>query len=125
DPMHPQIHSLTFTMAPGPHSWDTFRHILVRGIDDYLVEGFHKANLTLTASGGGYSLSSQIVVDIADNDTPGVRIIESNGSTNVIEYTDGAFGTTQVDNAGFPRNDSYQIVLTAPPTQDVTVNIVS
>jgi Ca2+-binding RTX toxin-like protein len=128
NPAHPQIHSLTFTAAAGPNSWDTFRHILVRGIDDHLVEGFHKADLTFTASGGNYAnISNLITADIADNDSPGVRVIESNGSTNVIEYTSGAFGTTatQVDNVGFPRIDSYQLVLTSQPTADVIVNVVS
>jgi hypothetical protein len=121
DPTHPQIFQVTFDGS----TYSTFRHVLVRGIDDGVVEGFAKSDLTLTAAGGGYTgLSSLIVADIADNDSPGVRVIESGGSTNVVEFTDGRFGVSAAS-AGFPRNDQYQVVLTSAPSQPVTVTITS
>ena len=122
------ITSLTFSAG----NYDQFRHLLVRGIDDHVVEGFHKADLTLAASGANYDhVSDLIVTDIADNDSPGVRIIESDGSTKAIEFTSGEFPgfggvtQTQADAAGMPYGDKFQIVLTSAPTQDVTVTVNS
>ncbi len=118
------ITSLTFDDT----NYSDFRHILVRGNQDLIVEGFHKADLTLTASGGGYDgVSKLIVADIADDDYPGVRIIESNGTTDVIEFTGGDFGVLQatVDAAGLPYKDNYLVELTAAPTHAVTVDIVA
>ena len=54
-----------------------------------IVEGFHKADLTLAPSSslsvgatayGGFLA----VVDVADDDYVGVRVLESDGSTNVL-----------------------------------------
>src|SRR5207247_11083983 len=109
----------------------------VRGIDDAVVEGFHKADLGLTASGTAAYANGKttLTADIADNDYPGVRIMESDGSTDVIEFVTGPrpsnisgdFSVTQA-NANlyeFPYNDSYQIELTQQPTSDVTIRVVS
>src|SRR5262249_55979071 len=118
------ITSLTFDSG----NFDQFRHILVRGIDDLVKEGFHKSDLTLSASGGGYSnVSALLVTDITDNQAPGVRITESNGSTDVIEFTNGGFGvsTAMADATNAPWTDTYQVVLTQAPTDNVTVNLVS
>jgi len=54
------------------------------------------------------ALADRIVVDIADNEVASVVVIESDGSTDVIEG-----GVT----------DTYQMVLTKAPTEDVTINI--
>ena len=48
------------------------------------------------------------IVSVIDNDAPGVMIISSGGSTEVVEG-----GST----------DTYQVVLTYPPTQDVTIHL--
>ncbi len=122
------ITSLTFTNA----SWDDFQTVKVLAVDDGVVEGFHKSDLILTATSGDSAfdgLSSSLVVDIADNERPGVRIIESGGRTNVVEFTDGRFGVSAAvaDAAGFPRADSYQVVLSQQPAagETVTVHLLS
>jgi Ca2+-binding RTX toxin-like protein len=128
-----EITSLKFTKD----SWDDYQTVKVVAFDDGAVEGFHKVDLKLVASGGGYDkasggkadVSRGFSVDVADNDYVGVRIIESDGSTDVIEFTNGLFGvnTATADGKGFPRLDSYQVLLTQAPAfgETVTVNIVA
>jgi len=58
-----------------------------------------------------------IDVKIADNDAPGVLIIESDGFTDVIEAS-----------LGIPvsfTHDTYTVALTKPPTDNVTIEIVA
>jgi hypothetical protein len=121
------------------------------------VEGFHKSVLRLEASQSTElaeynGVDSSLVVDIWDDEVAGVLVLESNGSTNVIERGDGDFdGATntpafyadstinQAANSayGIPAvnltqefdlaRDSYTIVLTkAPkPGETVTVNLIA
>ncbi len=80
--------------------------------DDANVELQENIVLNLEA-GNGYSLDTNndsAQLTIVDNDIAGVSIIESNGST-------------QVSEAG--TSDTYQIVLTAQPEENVTVTIES
>jgi len=53
-------------------------------------------------------ISDRVVAQIGDNEVAGVFVIESDGSTDVIEG-----GLT----------DTYQVVLTREPTQEVTINV--
>lgn len=107
-----QITSLTFNAT----NFDDFQKVRVQAFDDGLVEGFHKADLVLGASGGAYNgVSRTIVASIADNDAPGVRIIESDGSTNVIEFDPALAPPGAPAAAGFPMIDTYQVVLTQAP----------
>jgi len=116
-----EITQLTFTQS----NFNTVRTIKVVAFNDAVVEGFHRSDLVLSASGGGYTdVSRTFVVDIADNDAPGVRIIQSDGSTNVIEF-DESSGVAPLGT--FPKNDTYQVVLTKAPElgETVTVNILA
>jgi hypothetical protein len=81
--------------------------------DDSLDENNETASLTLGAPsdtfGGG--LTAQVAaatLTIEDNDTAGVTVSESGGSTDVTEG-----GAT----------DSYTVVLTSQPTHDVTITL--
>ena len=62
---------------------------------------------------------------IADDNTVGVRVTESNGSTNVIEYQNGDFGVSQSAAAGqgFPFQDTYIVSLTKAPAPGETIEI--
>src|SRR5205823_3948866 len=62
------------------------------------------------AAGYDGTLVKDTVVDIYDNDAPAVLILQSDGSTDVAEG-----GAT----------DSYQVVLTTQPTQNVVVHLDS
>ncbi|MCB1175190.1 MAG: hypothetical protein KDK39_16565 [Leptospiraceae bacterium] len=99
---------LTFT----PLNWASAQTITVSAIDDSSIEGSHAAviqhtSVSLDPAFNGLSLSS-ISVSITDNDSAGVSISESGGSTAVSE------------SSGY---DSYNVVLTAAPTASVTVSL--
>ena len=75
-------------------------------------------------SAPGYA-SYLSTVTIADDHNLGVRVTESNGSTNVIEYQNRDFGlgagTALAD--GLPFEDSYTIALTQAPAAGETIRI--
>jgi hypothetical protein len=75
-----KITQLTFDAG----TWSTNRTVWVKAINDGVVENFHKGDLALHLNGYRDYLTS---VDIGDNNYPGVRIVESNGSTTVAEST--------------------------------------
>ena len=75
-------------------------------IDDGVVENFHHGDLTLSVGVGGYRPYATNV-DIGDNNYPGVRIIESNGSTTVAESTTHEIGVAESIATGYPNTDSY------------------
>ncbi|OCR02748.1 hypothetical protein BCD67_17930 [Oscillatoriales cyanobacterium USR001] len=81
-------------------------------VDDASVEGAETATLTLSNPSAGMTLGTTTTqnVTIADNDSPGVTITESAGSTNVTEG-----GAT----------DTYTVVLNTQPTANVTIAINS
>jgi len=113
---------LTFSSNDGDsNAWNKTQTVYVFGTDDSLTEGFHKSNLTLIANGGGYSdVESSIVVDIADNEVALAMILETDGTTDVVE-TGNFFNT-----GGEPvpaTTDTYQVVLSRAPTDDVTVKL--
>ena len=123
-----QVTELVFTSA----NWNMFKTLTVKAVDDLVVEGFHKADLTLTVTGASGTtayngVTALTVVDLADDEWPGVRVLESNGSTNVIEFDPVNHGVTEAGAvaAGFPKSDTYQIVLTRAPaeTDPVTITV--
>ncbi|TMB63883.1 MAG: hypothetical protein E6J51_10410, partial [Chloroflexi bacterium] len=78
---------LTFTAS----NWNIFQTVSVRAAaDDQVVRGFHKSDLrarvTDLANSGRYA-DYTTTVSVADDNVPGVRVIETDGSTNVIEFT--------------------------------------
>jgi hypothetical protein len=73
-------------------NWKDAVEVFIFGVQDELVEGLHKPKMTLTANGGGYTnVVSSVVVDLWDDEAPGVLVIESNGTTDVIETGHGNF----------------------------------
>lgn len=99
--------NLTFTTA----DWNTPQTVSLNAFDDLVAEGSHSGPITHTSlsTDSDYDSASvaPVIVDITDNDTPELLIIES-GSTDVFE--DGAV-------------DSYNLVLATEPTADVVVTI--
>src|SRR5438132_2807271 len=64
-------------------------------------------------------------VSIADDNWYGVRVVESNGGTSVIEYKDGDDGLaqTQAYSDKFPFQDSYQVSLSKQPAPNQTIRV--
>jgi hypothetical protein len=100
--------SVTFTTA----NWNVPQLINVTAVDDAIDEGLHTASLNHTVSSTDSEYNGvpvpEVVVSITDNDKAGVTIIESGGKT---EAAEGGAG------------DSYQMVLDAQPTGDVTITL--
>jgi len=99
---------LTFTTI----NWATPQVVTVNALDDDLAEGLHSGAVAHTATSTDLNYNNILIPDviasITDNDTAGVEITESDGTTNVSE--DGA-------------TDSYQVVLTSEPTADVRIDL--
>src|SRR5207302_534081 len=91
-------------------------------VDDGVVRGFHKSDLVGTAPGYMDYVST---VSIADDNWYGVRVVESNGGTSVIEYKDGDDGLeqTQAYSDKFPFQDSYQVSLSKQPAPNQTIRV--
>lgn len=100
--------SVTFTSA----NWSQWQTIAVTAVDDLANEGGHRATITheVGSSDSGYQLvpTRALTASITDNDAPGVLLGESNGETRVAEG--GA-------------EDSYTVVLTKRPSEDVIVTL--
>ncbi|MEZ6125267.1 MAG: NF038122 family metalloprotease [Planctomycetaceae bacterium] len=99
---------LTFTVG----TWDTPQTVTVTAVDDSAAEGNHTGTIThavtsVDAAYDGFAVAN-VVANITDNDTPGVTIVESGGSTDVIE------GHT---------TDTYTVVLDSVPSADVTITV--
>ncbi len=96
---------VTFTAANTPVT------IYVQGFDDTAVEGSTYDTIThavLSGDSAGYTTGLVIApasVLVDDNDTPTVRVIETDGGTHVVEAGD---------------TDSYQVVLGSNPCAGVT-----
>ena len=98
--------------------------VTLTAVDDAVVEGFHKSDVTLVASGAAPYAGKQalLVADVADNEVPGVLVLETDGSTNVVEVDSGvSVGSTA------PWLDTYQVVLTKQPGvgEIVTVKVLA
>ncbi len=101
--------SLTFTGA----NWNVPQVVTVTAVNDAVVEGAHVSTIV---TGAAVSMDPNynglnppdITVNITDNDTAGVTVVQSGGSTNVSE----AGGT-----------DSFTVVLNSQPTANVVVTV--
>ena len=103
---------LTFTST----NWETPQLVQVQANQDAAVEGTHFGAIVHSSTSGDADFQDlpidDLVVTINDDDTlgPGVLIDISGGTTEVTE-------TALID--------TYDVVLNSPPTDDVTVTIVS
>ncbi len=92
---------------------DNFREpqtVVVTAVDDSLAEGTHAALIEHQASIASLGLNrvyESVTAVITDNDSASVNLVESSGSTAVVEG-----GAT----------DTYTVVLSSPPTSDVTLS---
>lgn len=109
-----QVEGDVTTVVFTSDNWDTPQTVTISAIDDFVAEGDHTGTVshTVTSDDADYDGlgADDVVVNVADNDTAGVVITESGGSTNVSE--DG-------------QTDTYTVVLTSQPTANVTVFITT
>ena len=102
--------TLTFTSA----NWSSPQAVEVKAVNDTTVDGYAFGSITHTVAdgdGGAYQRSMAIdtvSVLVADNDTPGVEIIETDGGTQLAEGG---------------QNDSYGVVLNRNPGDGQTVTV--
>ena len=99
--------TLSFTTA----NWNAPQTVTVAAAQDVDAAG-DSADIIHSASGGGYgSVTGTVSVTVADDDADGVTVTETGSGTTVSED-----GTVK---------DSYEVVLTSEPTQDVTIAVTS
>lgn len=100
--------TLTFTAA----NWNQAQIVTVAAIDDTESEGNHSSVIghNVTSADARYHQFAvgSVTVNITDNDTAGVTVTESTGSTQVTEG-----GAT----------DSYTVVLASQPAGDTTITL--
>ena len=93
-----------------PENWYVPQTVLVGAIDDAVVENFHRSSIRHISSSSDPAYDGvgmkRLIVNIIDDDYAGVMIIPSDGATEVIEGG---------------QTDTYQVVLTHRPNQDVTI----
>jgi hypothetical protein len=92
-------------------NWNVDQTVTVSAIDDTVAQGTHSGTIahTVTSTDASYSAKAMpdVTASITDNDSPGVSIVQSAGSTNIAEG--GATAT-------------YGVLLTSAPTAPVTIN---
>ncbi len=103
---------LTFTSS----NWSTSQYVTVTGVDDNLTDGNQTTAVTVAvvdaSSDNAFdALADQtITVTTSDDDSPGVSVTESDGSTATTE----SGGT-----------DTFTVVLNTQPSSDVVVSVAS
>jgi hypothetical protein len=99
---------VVFTSA----NWNTPQIVTVTAVDDALVEGNHTGTIThaMTSADPAYNnfTVAGVTVNITDNDTAGVSVVETGSGTAVTEG-----GAT----------DTYTVVLTSQPSAAVTITL--
>jgi hypothetical protein len=94
-----------------PTNWNAPQTVTVTAVDDLAAEGMHTSIITHTAVSAdpnynGISIRN-VTTSVIDNDTAGVIITQTGG-------------TTEVSETG-PTSDAYTVQLTIPPTSDVQI----
>ena len=101
DDANPSHDFLVFT----PANWNIPQTVRVSAVDDETIEIFHRSSIRHVSSSDDPVYDAvgmrRVIVNIIDNDYPGVMIIPTDGATEVVEG-----GST----------DTYQVVLTFPPS---------
>ncbi|MCP4851821.1 MAG: hypothetical protein GY900_08825, partial [Actinomycetia bacterium] len=100
--------TITFTTT----NWNVGQDVTITGVDDVATDGPQASTVTLSpaSSDSAYDAMADLVVDVTttDDDTAGVTVSQSDGSTVVSEA-----GTTDV----------VSVVLNTQPTSDVTITV--
>ena len=99
---------LSFTSA----NWDQAQTVTISALDDAIAEGSHSGSVSLSVSSAdpnyqGLSVTP-VTVSITDNDSVGLSVVPSDGSTSVTEG-----GAT----------DTFTVALTSQPGASVTVTL--
>ncbi|HKQ46704.1 MAG TPA: hypothetical protein VJZ71_01395 [Phycisphaerae bacterium] len=93
-------------------NWQTPQPVNVVAVDDAVAEGPHIGAIGITTGSADLLYNGlvvpDVVVQITDNDAAGVRVTETDG-------------TTQVTEAGI--GDSFDVQLNSQPTSDVTITV--
>ena len=106
------------TLTFSPSSWNTAQTVTITAVDDLVDQGDSRRvtiSHTVTSSDVEYSNIPirDVTATVADNDTAGVRIIQSGGTTSVSEASGGS------------RTDTYTMALNSRPTASVTIGVES
>ena len=100
----------TLTFTPG--NWNVPQTVIVSAIDDDIAEGNFAGSVSHRISSGDLFYDNinvpNVYASIADNDSAGITIVETGGSTNVTEG-----GVT----------DTYTVALTSEPLAGVEITI--
>ena len=103
--------TLTFTTS----TWSSPQTVTVTAVADSVVEGAHTGRIKHIATGAGYDglVIPDVLANVTDNDTPGVTVDESFGSTRTTEGS-------RVEELGLPGRQ-WSLALTADrPDLDVS-----
>ena len=112
----PQISLIPINLIFTPDNWDIPQEITVESVDDIEDEGNHSSIITHTIDNDNSAAEYQnleienVVVNIIDNEQPGISIFPTDGSTDV---TEGG-GT-----------DTFRIILNRQPTADVIIDVTT
>ena len=106
--------TLTFSTT----NWNTAQTVTVTGVDDFVTQSSDRSvtiSHSSTSSDANYNgiAIADVRATVVDDDTAGVSIIESSGSTAVSEA------------AGAGRTDAYTVALASEPTASVTITVTS
>ncbi|MEG5097725.1 FG-GAP-like repeat-containing protein, partial [Microcoleus sp. B13-B4] len=92
-------------------NWNVAQTVTVTALDDNVAQGTHSGTIAHTATSTDANYNAKVIpnvtASITDNDSPGISIVQSAGSTNIAEG--GATAT-------------YGVVLTSAPAANVTIN---
>ena len=96
-----------------PTNWNQPQTVTVTAVNDEIAEGPHTSTLTHSVSSldSDYTglLIPNVIANITDNDSVGITVNQTNGTTLLVES-----GAT----------DGYAIVLDSQPTDDVTITLL-
>ena len=106
--------ALTFTTS----NYNTPQTVTVTGVDDEMDQESNRSttishNTTSKDVVYGAIIITDVAITLVDNDGRGVNVTESDGSTSVTEA------------AGDDNTDTYTVVLSSRPTNDVTIAVAS
>ena len=105
---------LTFTSG----DWDSPQTVTITAVDDAVLENNEFVDITYTVASADTVFDGitvdETTVQVVDNDTPGVLLVESGGSTELVSPNpSNPTGTS----------DTYTLRLTKAPTDDVTLGV--
>ena len=104
--------------------WFTEQTVTVTAVDDDVDNAGDErvVEITNTPSGGGFRVAKSIEVTVYDEDVAGLAFTDDEPSPTAVEP--GALAAT-VAEGGTGQTDTYTVVLTSKPTEDVIVDVTS